>query len=161
MTAVLDALDLARVDVLGQSWGGVLALEFSLRFPDRVRTLIAADTAFELPRMERGFEAWRCFPRCRPLLLSVQRLTAPLGPDGRTGGGDDARAAGARRARFHRPRPGGDGPRPPTQRQLGPVCRLPALPFFEDPKQYLHTINTFLQNTAIQRHPACCDRSSA
>lgn len=139
MTAVLDALDLARVDVLGQSWGGVLALEFSLRFPDRVRTLIAADTAFELPRMERGFEAWRCFPRCRPLLLSVQRLTAPLGPDGRTGG---------------------HGPRPPTQRQLGPVCRLPALPFFEDPKQYLHTINTFLQNTAIQRHPACCDRSS-
>jgi pimeloyl-ACP methyl ester carboxylesterase len=56
---------------------------------------------------------------------------------------------------------GGHGPRPPTQRQLGPICRLPALPFFEDPKRYLHTINTFIQNTAIQRYPACCDRSSA
>lgn len=72
MTAVLDALDLARVDVLGQSWSGVLALEFSLRFPDRVRTLIAADTAFEVPRMERGFEAWRCFPRCSaPIAFSA------------------------------------------------------------------------------------------
>ena len=56
MAAVLDALDLGCVDVLGQSWGGVLALEFSLRFPDRVRSLIAANTAFDLPRMERGFE---------------------------------------------------------------------------------------------------------
>lgn len=56
MAAVLDALNLDCVDILGQSWGGVLALEFSLRFPDRVRSLIAADTAFDLPRMERGFE---------------------------------------------------------------------------------------------------------
>lgn len=38
MAAVLDALNLDCVDILGQSWGGVLALEFSLRFPDRVRS---------------------------------------------------------------------------------------------------------------------------
>jgi pimeloyl-ACP methyl ester carboxylesterase len=44
MATVLDALDQGCVDVLGQSWGGVLALEFSLRFPDYVRSLIAADS---------------------------------------------------------------------------------------------------------------------
>lgn len=56
MEAVRSALDLGAVDVLGQSWGGVLGLEYVLRHPDTVRSFIAADTAFDLPRMQRGFD---------------------------------------------------------------------------------------------------------
>lgn len=56
METVRSALDLGVVDVLGQSWGGVLGLEYVLRHPDGVRSFIAADTAFDLPRMQRGFD---------------------------------------------------------------------------------------------------------
>lgn len=56
MEAVRAALGLTEFDVLGQSWGGVLGLEYLLRHPGRVRTFVAADTAFDLTRMQRGFE---------------------------------------------------------------------------------------------------------
>lgn len=56
METVRATLDLGVVDVLGQSWGGVLGLEYVLRQPDNVRSFIAADTAFDLPRMHRGFD---------------------------------------------------------------------------------------------------------
>ncbi len=56
MDTVRAALGLGVVDVLGQSWGGVLGLEYVLRHPDHVGAFIAADTAFDLPRMQRGFD---------------------------------------------------------------------------------------------------------
>lgn len=56
METVRVALGLEAVDVVGQSWGGVLGLEYLLRHPDQVRTFVAADTAFDLPRMQRGFD---------------------------------------------------------------------------------------------------------
>ena len=56
MEEVRVASGAETVDVLGQSWGGVLGLEYLLRHPDRVRTFIAADTAFDLPAMQRGFD---------------------------------------------------------------------------------------------------------
>lgn len=40
----LGAVDALPADLLGLSWGGVLALEFHRRSPDAVRTLILADT---------------------------------------------------------------------------------------------------------------------
>lgn len=55
--AVRSGLDLGTVDLLGQSWGAVLGLEYVLRHPDRVRTFIAADSAFDLPGMQRGFDS--------------------------------------------------------------------------------------------------------
>ncbi len=54
--AVRHTLNLGKVNLLGQSWGGVLGLEYCLQFPQNVVTFIAADTAFDLPRMQRGFE---------------------------------------------------------------------------------------------------------
>lgn len=57
LDAVRRGLDLGEVDLLGQSWGGVLGLEYLLRHPHAVRRFVAADTAFDLPRMQRGFEA--------------------------------------------------------------------------------------------------------
>ena len=57
LEAVRSGLGLGEVDLLGQSWGGVLGLEYVLRHRERVRRFVAADTAFDLPRMQRGFEA--------------------------------------------------------------------------------------------------------
>lgn len=56
MDTVRAASGAETVDILGQSWGGVLGLEYLLRHPDRVRGFIAADTAFDLPAMQRGFD---------------------------------------------------------------------------------------------------------
>src|ERR671935_552866 len=42
--ALLDELELERVDVLGYSWGGGLAQELARRAPDRVRRLVLCAT---------------------------------------------------------------------------------------------------------------------
>lgn len=42
--AVLDDLGLERVDLVGTSWGGVIATVVAARRPDRVRTLVLADS---------------------------------------------------------------------------------------------------------------------
>lgn len=41
---VLDDLALDRVDLFGTSWGGVIATQVAARRPDRVRTLVLADS---------------------------------------------------------------------------------------------------------------------
>lgn len=53
---VRSALALGEVTLLGQSWGGVLGLEYLLAYPKHVSAFIAADTAFDLPAMQRGFD---------------------------------------------------------------------------------------------------------
>jgi pimeloyl-ACP methyl ester carboxylesterase len=44
LAGFLDTLDLERVHLLGQSWGGVLAAEFYRHHPARVRSLVLSDT---------------------------------------------------------------------------------------------------------------------
>src|SRR3712207_5874254 len=44
LAGLLDALALDGAHVLGQSWGGVLAVELCRRYPERVRSLILSDT---------------------------------------------------------------------------------------------------------------------
>jgi proline iminopeptidase len=56
LETVRTALELDEVDLLGQSWGGVLGLEYLLRHPEQVRTFVAADTAFDIDGMQRGFD---------------------------------------------------------------------------------------------------------
>lgn len=53
---IRTALNLKNIHLLGQSWGGVLGLEYCIKYQHNVKTFIAADTAFDLPRMQRGFE---------------------------------------------------------------------------------------------------------
>jgi proline iminopeptidase len=54
---VRQALGLGRVHLLGQSWGGMLALEYALAHPEGLKTLISvnglADTPLTLLHMER------------------------------------------------------------------------------------------------------------
>lgn len=42
---LLDALSVAQTDLLGVSWGGVIATRFALNHPGRVRRLVLADTS--------------------------------------------------------------------------------------------------------------------
>jgi proline iminopeptidase len=46
---VRSALDLGRIDLLGHSFGGMLAQEWALGHPDRLRTLILASTTCSVP----------------------------------------------------------------------------------------------------------------
>lgn len=53
---VRKALGLNKINILGQSWGGVLGLEYCLKYQQNVFSFIAANTSFNIPLMQRGFE---------------------------------------------------------------------------------------------------------
>lgn len=53
---VRTSLNLGNVHLLGQSWGGVLGLEYILKYPKHVKTFIITSSAFNIPMMQRGFE---------------------------------------------------------------------------------------------------------
>jgi pimeloyl-ACP methyl ester carboxylesterase len=56
-TALLDALGLPRVDVLGFSYGGLIAKRLALTHPERVRRLIIASSS-ALPVPDDAFDGW-------------------------------------------------------------------------------------------------------
>ncbi|MGB5132223.1 MAG: alpha/beta hydrolase [Steroidobacteraceae bacterium] len=60
MAALLSALSIERADVIGLSMGGAVAIEFALRFPAAVRSLVLANTApgFTLTDWQRRRMAW-------------------------------------------------------------------------------------------------------
>ena len=45
LTGFVDALDLAPIDLLGHSMGGIIAMRYVLAHPERVRSLVLMDTA--------------------------------------------------------------------------------------------------------------------
>jgi lipase len=49
LVETLDALDLARADWVGHSFGGRLVVELAARHPDRVRKMVLLDPAIQLP----------------------------------------------------------------------------------------------------------------
>lgn len=53
---VRQSLDLGIVNLMGQSWGGVLGLEYLLKHPHSVKTFTITGSAFNIPMMQRGFE---------------------------------------------------------------------------------------------------------
>lgn len=55
--ALLDALGTNRVDVLGFSYGGLLAQRLTLAAPERIRRLIIASSSV-LPVPENAFDGW-------------------------------------------------------------------------------------------------------
>jgi proline iminopeptidase len=48
---VREALGLGPVHLLGHSWGGWLGIEYALRYPDSIRSLVLADTCGDMPHL--------------------------------------------------------------------------------------------------------------
>jgi pimeloyl-ACP methyl ester carboxylesterase len=74
--ALLDVLGLPRVDVLGFSYGGIIAQRLTLTHPGRVRKLIVASSSV-VPVPDNAFDGWTSatsaaptrppnWPRCKP-----------------------------------------------------------------------------------------------
>lgn len=63
--AVRTALGLGRVHMLGQSWGGWLAIDYALTYPEALASLILCNTAANMPH----------------LVMELNRLRDALGPE--------------------------------------------------------------------------------
>ncbi len=66
LATAFDALDLTRVDLLGHSLGGMVALRFALAHPERVASLVLMDTSPSAVRMrfsEKARAAIAALPR--------------------------------------------------------------------------------------------------
>ena len=48
---VRKALDLEKINLLGQSWGGWLSIEYALTYPDAIQSLVLANTCGDLPHL--------------------------------------------------------------------------------------------------------------
>ncbi|MEZ2222589.1 proline iminopeptidase-family hydrolase [Rhizobium sp. RCC_161_2] len=62
---VRKALGLGKVHMLGHSWGGWLAIDYALTYPENLQTLILEDTVADMPH----------------LILELERLRSALGPE--------------------------------------------------------------------------------
>mgnify|MGYP000376966096 CR=1 FL=1 len=56
---VLDALQLERVHFLGHSWGGWCGIEYAVRYPDRIASMVLADTCADIPHLLGEIERLR------------------------------------------------------------------------------------------------------
>jgi len=57
--AVRRALGLGKVDLLGHSWGGWLAIEYALAHPEALRTLILENTCGDIPHLTQELNRLR------------------------------------------------------------------------------------------------------
>ena len=48
---VRKALGLEKINLLGQSWGGWLSIEYALTYPDAIQSLVLANTCGDLPHL--------------------------------------------------------------------------------------------------------------
>jgi pimeloyl-ACP methyl ester carboxylesterase len=75
LIAFIERLDLERITLVVQDWGGILGLTLPMEMPDRIDRLLVMNTA--LPTGEHplgeGFESWRAFVAGQPD-LDVGRL---------------------------------------------------------------------------------------
>jgi len=57
--AVRQALDLGKVHMVGQSWGGWLAIDYALTHPDALKTVVLENTAADMPHLISELERLR------------------------------------------------------------------------------------------------------
>lgn len=63
----IEALDLQRVTLVVQDWGGLLGLTLPMEFPERIDRLIVMNTGLGVGRSPGpGFEAWKAFVAGKP-----------------------------------------------------------------------------------------------
>ena len=55
METVRDQLRLGKVSVVGNSWGGMLGLEYCIAFPENVKCYVAGNIGFNMPLLQQGF----------------------------------------------------------------------------------------------------------
>jgi haloalkane dehalogenase len=79
----VERLQLERVTLVVQDWGGLLGLTLPMEFPDRIDRLIVMNTGIGIGRSPGpGFDAWKAFVAAKPdfdiaamMKRSVQGLT--------------------------------------------------------------------------------------
>jgi pimeloyl-ACP methyl ester carboxylesterase len=63
----IEALDLQRVTLVVQDWGGLLGLTLPMEFPERIDRLIVMNTGLGVGRSPGpGFDAWKAFVAAKP-----------------------------------------------------------------------------------------------
>jgi haloalkane dehalogenase len=63
----IEALDLERVTLVVQDWGGLLGLTLPMEYPDRIDRLIVMNTGLGVGRSPGpGFDAWKAFVASKP-----------------------------------------------------------------------------------------------
>lgn len=64
----IEALDLKRITLVCQDWGGILGLTLPMAMPERFERLIAMNTALTTGDFDigQGFRDWRAYNRSRP-----------------------------------------------------------------------------------------------
>lgn len=80
LLALVERLDLARVTLVVQDWGGLLGLTLPMAAPKRYERLLAMNTAFATGELGEGFRAWRAYSARTPD-LPVGALLARGKPD--------------------------------------------------------------------------------
>ena len=55
METVRSALGLGRVAVVGNSWGGMLGLEYCLAHPENVKCFVSSSIAYDFREVQQGF----------------------------------------------------------------------------------------------------------
>ncbi len=68
LLGVLDALGIERAHLMAHSFGGVVALEFACAHPERVSSLVLADSHFSLGRRLQANDEWAFGQQLRPVL---------------------------------------------------------------------------------------------
>jgi pimeloyl-ACP methyl ester carboxylesterase len=63
----IEALDLQRVTLVVQDWGGLLGLTLPMEYPNRIDRLIVMNTGLGVGRSPGpGFDAWKAFVAAKP-----------------------------------------------------------------------------------------------
>lgn len=68
LQGLLDSLGIERAHLMAHSFGGVVALNFACEQPERVRSLVLADSHFSVGRKVQASDAWAFGHKLRPIL---------------------------------------------------------------------------------------------
>ena len=77
----IEALDLRRVLLVVQDWGGLLGLTLPMEYPDRIDRLLVMNTGLGVGRSPGpGFDAWKAFVAAKPdfSISSMMKRAVPL-----------------------------------------------------------------------------------